>query len=293
MEILANFLRDSSGHQKCFQIRHEFHGRPHYIAAERVYAYEHASTYKVSDATREKLLAEIDEDEYFPELLPGRMLLNKFDDFFKGGHVNIDQPEDLARLSTALECECNRAGEVIEKLVAFVRQEPRFPDHDNPKQFQPVPPIEITPDMTREQVLEHLAARRAKPEVDLAFYAFRDLALTDWQPFLKAALERSPVSIAGAKDLSDDEFIARLNGFADTSIYDGTRAAQPDEVWNYRCGDGFEKAVCAANVLRPRHPGEPFVLELDGVTATLHAGSRAWSWPGAKGFSHRLELVGF
>lgn len=289
MEILANFLRDTSAMQKCFQIRHEFHGHPRFIPAERVYAYEHASNFKVSDATRVKLLGEIDEDEFFPEQIPGRMLLNKFDDFFKGGGVNIDKPDDLARLAAALECECNRAGEVIGKLVAFVRQEPRFPDHESAKQFQAVPPIEITPDMTRDQVLAHLLTRRAKPEVDLAFYAFRDLALTDWQPFLQAALERCPVSIAGSTGLTDDEVIARLNEFAPTSIYEDTRAAQPDEVWNYRCGDGFEKALCAANVLRARHPGEAFVMELDGSTATLRAGSRTWSWPGAKGFSRRLD----
>ena len=65
LEILLNFLRDAPHRQECFQIRHERHGRILHIAAEKVYHYEHGSPYKVSDATREKLLAEIDEDEFF------------------------------------------------------------------------------------------------------------------------------------------------------------------------------------------------------------------------------------
>ena len=292
MEILANFLRDSSPLQKCFQIRHEFHGRPHYIAAERVYAYEHASAFKVSDATREKLLAEIDEDEFFAEPLAGRMLLNKFDDFFRGGGVDIDKPEDIARLSAALDCQCHRAGEVVRQLIAFARHEPRFPDAAGPRTFRPVPPIALTPELTREQMIEHLEARRGKIEVDLAFHAYRDLARVDWAPFLKAALERNPVSLAGSRDLSDDGVIARLAEFGAESIYDGTRAAQPDEVWNYRTGDGLEKALCAANVLRARHPGEPCVLALADDQATLRLGARTWTWPGAKGFTRELALGG-
>jgi hypothetical protein len=291
MEILANFLRDSSTLQKCFQIRHEFHGRPHYIAAEKVYAYEHASSFKVSDATREKLLAEIDEDEYFAEPLPGRMLLNKFDDFFKGGGVDIDQPADLARLAAALDCQCNRASEVIEKLVAFARHEPRFPDQSTPKQFRPTAPVGLTPDLDRDQVLAHLEARRAQPEVDLAFYACRDLARTDWAPFLKGALERSPVSRAGTKEMADAQVIAHLQTFESTSIYDGTRAAQPDEVWNFRTGDGLEQALCAANILCPRHPDAPAALVLDGASTTLELGAERWTWPGSKGLTGRHVLA--
>jgi hypothetical protein len=218
------------------------------------------------------------------------MLLNKFDDFFKGGGVDIDNPEHLARLAAALDCQCNRAGEVIEKLVAFARHEPRMPDLDAAKTFHSVPPLGITPDLARDEIRAHLLARRARPEVDLAFYAYRDLAVTDWTPFLKSALERSPVSIAGSKDLTDEEVLARLDEFGGASIYDGTRAAQPDEVWNYRTGDGLEKALCAANIFKARHPGTACTLELDGDSATLRAGARTHTWPGAKGFRERLAL---
>jgi len=39
----------------------------------------------------------------------------------------------------------------------------------------------------------------------------------------------------------------------DDSIYDGKRLAQPDEVANYKTGDGLEKAFLFANAIRERN----------------------------------------
>lgn len=284
--ILANFLRDESSLQKCFQIRHDFHGRPRYIPAERVYAYEHSSAHKVSDATREKLLGEIDEDEFFPEPLAGRMTLNKFDDFFKGGAVDITNPADVARLTQALECQCNKAGDVLGKLTRFVHLEPRLPERDGPKRFTPGEPIELKPGMSREEITARLEAMRPRHAVaDLAFYAFRDLSRTDWQPFLKAAFERNPVSISGTRDLDDDAVIAALGALPDESIYDGPRLAQPDEVWNYGRGDGAEKAICLANVLKSRHGADGVRVEITPDFAVVTRGAQAVRWASAKGLS--------
>ena len=35
----------------------------------------------------------------------------------------------------------------------------------------------------------------------------------------------------------------------DESIYDGKRLALPDEVWNFRRGDGIEKALLLADFI--------------------------------------------
>ena len=285
-EILANFLRDNSALQKCFQVRHDAHGKTLYIAAERLYAYEHNSSYKVSDKTRDKLLGEIDEDEFFLEPLENRMLLNKFDEFFKKGGVNIDSADDLKRLGEALDCQCGRASEVIQKLVAFARLEPRFPDATGPRTFKPSEPITLSPDMTREAILAYLESiRQSHPIADLAFYAYRDLARIDWKPFLIAALERSPVSAAGAKDMTDDAVVAHLNALEGASIYDGTRVAHPDEVWNFRRGDGLEKAICLANILRARQPGLRLHLRVEPTAATLTYGDKSATWPSTKGLT--------
>jgi len=81
--------------------------------------------------------------------------------------------------------------------------------------------------------------------------AFRDLSSSPWKPFLKAAVERNPVCATGCDGLTVGEAYKYLLSptFADVSIYDENyRLAQPDEVWNYRRGDGLEKAVTLASV---------------------------------------------
>ena len=291
-ETMANFLRDSSQLQKCFQIRYDHHGKARYIPAERVYAYEHSSSFKVSGGTREKLMAEIDEDEFFPDLLPGRMLLNKFDDFFKKGGVDIDKPEDLKRLGEALDCQCTRGSEVIQKLVAFARLRPRFPDQNAAKTFKPSEPIHITPDMSREQMLAVIESRRGSdPVADLAFYAYRDLSRIDWKPYLKACMERSPVSVKGAEGMTDDAVVAHLAAFPNESIYDGPRAAHPDEVWNYKRGDGFERAITLANILNARKPGRSLLLAVKPDSVSLTWDSGTISWPSSKGLPERLVTI--
>ena len=287
--ILANFLRDQSTMQKCFQVRHDSHGKSRYIAAERVYAYEHNSAFKVSDSTREQLLAEIDEDEFFPEPLPERMLLNKFDDFFKGGAINLCDPEQRARLAAALDCQCHKAPDVLSKLAEFVHLEPRFPDAAGARKHVTAMPIAIAPAMSREEIAEYLASIRSESRVaDLSFYAARDMTRTDWRPFLKAAFERNPVSVVRAKDLDDDALVAKLETLPNESIYEGPRLAQPDEVWNYGRGDGAEKAVCLANILRVRHPKEAVAVEIAPDSATVRFAGREIRWSSNKGLTKTL-----
>jgi len=64
-------------------------------------------------------------------------------------------------------------------------------------------------------------------------------------------VERNPVCAVGCKEMTINEAYGYLSSqtFADVSIYDEEyRLAQPDEVWNYRRGDGLEKAVALASV---------------------------------------------
>lgn len=283
MEIMANFLRDSSALQKCFQVRHDAHGKARYIPAERVYAYEHNSAFKVSDATRDKLMEEIDEDEFYPEPLEGRLLLNKFDDFFKTGHVDISKPTDIERLAAALDCQCSKSRDVVNQLVAFARLEPRLPGREGHTRFIPQQPIELDATWSRDEIIQYLERQRAgHPIADLAFYAARDMARADWGPVLKAALERSPVCIRATQDLNDAQVRQALEALPADSIYDGTRVAQPDEVWNYGRGDGLERALCLATILKARHPDQKFHLHQSQGQATLVYGTESVTWPSTK-----------
>jgi hypothetical protein len=106
--------------------------------------------------------------------------------------------------------------------------------------------------MEREDVIAHVEALRGRnPTADLAFYAWRDLSRTPSEPFVLAALTRNPVSRSGAAALSEEALVGQVGGWDGASIYDEPfRLAQPDEVWNFCRGDGFEKALLVANVLR-------------------------------------------
>ena len=288
-EILAHFLRQNAEHQSCFQIRHDLHGRSHYLPAEVAYHYEHSSSYKVSDATRDKLLNEIDEDEFYPDLLPDRLLLNRLDDLLKHRALDLSRAEDARQLAAEMNCTCLHTQHALQKLADFVRLKPRLPPP--PTQPGTLPPLDLHPSMTREEITARLESLRStNPVADLSFYAFRDLSKTDWQPYLQASIERSPVCIQGCKSLSDLEVVERIEALPFESIYDGARAAHPDEVWNFGRGDGFEKAVCLATVWKARNPEISLLLHAEPDHVQLLGGPCPIHWSSSKGLHGEARL---
>ncbi len=289
MEILANYLRQNPDLQKCFQINHLLGGKMRYIPAEKVYHYEHSSSYKVSDRTRDKLLEEIDEDEFFAEPLENRIPLNKFEDFFREHRVDLSREDDLQLLKKEFNCYNMRACDIIRDLIGFTRLEPRLPS--DAKDFRAVPAIELKPGMGREDIAAYLESKRLEsPVADLAFYAYRDLSRCDWAPFVKAAIERSPISLHQTKDLEDDQVVAWLEAKPNESIYDGTRVAQPDEVTNFGRGDGLEKALCLANIWKARRPEETVELVCAPDHVSLRQGARRVEWSSAKGLKQQMSF---
>jgi len=291
MEILANFLRQNSDLQKCFQFCRDCHGKSQWIESEKVYAYEHTSTFKASDKTRDKLLDEIEMDMFYPERITGRICINILDEFFRENKIDISKPSDLEKLKAALNTECTGACTVVERLAAFARLTPRFPDHQATKNFIGSQPITITPDMNRHDIIKRLTdLRSSNPSADLAFYAARDFSCTDWRPFLKAAIERNPVSVLGSKDWSIEHLLETIQAWTPDSIYDGTRMAQPDEVWNYRRGDGFEKAIMLANILASKNPGKQINIEASSDRVTLIQDSLKVEFISTKGLTGKILL---
>jgi len=124
---------------------------------------------------------------------------------------------------------------------------------------------------------------------DLAFYAFRDMDTCDWRPFITAALERNPVCIEAARDQSVQEVYDQLLRMDGESIYDGNRLAQPDEVANFNTGDGVEKALLLANILRGRTQDIPMEVDIDGPDVVLKA-DREYRFASAKHFNKSIAL---
>ncbi|QBG46398.1 hypothetical protein EGM51_02930 [Verrucomicrobia bacterium S94] len=292
-EILANFLRERSEFQKCFQIKYLRHGKEQYLPIERAYAYEHGSPYKVSDdRTRDKLLEQIDEYDFYTEPIQDRIQLTKLADFLKGNPISHFDKESMKALAERIECtrDMDRKMSVIEGLVDFVHLEPELPD-DKTKTFNSPGPIDIPVGTGREEIIEYIRGlRNTHPVADLAFYASRDLSVTDWAPFIKAGLERNPVVIEATADLSDDDLIQTLQHLENESIYDGSRIAQPDEVWNFQRGDGLERAFALSNVWKKRHPDSAVKLTADGSSVQLDLDGRILNFDSSKGLEKVLEL---
>ncbi len=280
-EILGNFLRHSHDLQKCFQIRWPLHGVDHFIRVERVMAYEHGSPFKITDKTRDKLMAEIDAEEFLVSPMPGRIVLNELEAFVREDNIDITDTDDANRLRRQFASDCLNATIAIESLTKFCRVEPQLPED---KRFVEVEePLGIDLDMDREAVIRRLEEIRGRNETaDMAFYAYRDLTRTEPDPFLVAGVRRCPVSVAGAAEL-DGDLYETVSAMPSESIYDEDgRLAQPDEVWNYGRGDGAEKALLMANILRASSPDAPMTIEIAGTKAVLRSGGDAYEFATTK-----------
>ncbi|MBU1693303.1 MAG: hypothetical protein KKC51_05000, partial [Verrucomicrobia bacterium] len=218
-----------------------------------------------------------------------RIPLNKFEDFFREHRVDLSREDDLQLLKKEFNCYNMRACDIIRDLIGFTRLEPRLPS--DAKDFRAVPAIELKPGMGREDIAAYLESKRLEsPVADLAFYAYRDLSRCDWAPFVKAAIERSPISLHQTKDLEDDQVVAWLEAKPNESIYDGTRVAQPDEVTNFGRGDGLEKALCLANIWKARRPEETVELVCAPDHVSLRQGARRVEWSSAKGLKQQMSF---
>jgi len=292
-EILANFLRDRSEFQKCFQIRYIRHGKPQYLPIERAYAYEHASPFKVSDkATRNKLLDLIDELDFYTDPIPDRIQMNRLCDFLKGNPISHFNHKKMEALAKRIDCtkNMNRKISILEGLIDFIHLDPKLPNPDS-KTFKNLSPIEIKPKMTRDKIISYLQSiRSSHPTADLAFYAARDLSTTDWTPFLKTALERNPVCIEQTQKMSDEKLLETFQKLPNESIYDESRIAQPDEVWNFQRGDGLESAITLINIWKKRHPNDPIQLTIKKNKVQLTLNNISIHLPTSKGLEKKLSF---
>ncbi|MBD3241710.1 MAG: hypothetical protein GF331_14055 [Chitinivibrionales bacterium] len=283
--IITSFLRDRSSLQKCFQFSHRCCGKPRFIEAEKLFAYEHGSKSRVGDNTQASLIHEIDEDEFYPEPLENRILLDEIEAFFQERSVSVDSGCSVAQLRKYLHHSCLNVEQVLHDLIDFCRIEPRLPKADE-REWTGGPAVEADGAASHEAIIEQLAEQRAENEtVDLAFMAYRDMNRAPWKPFMKAALERNPVSVSGAAGLTPEQIAGKLDAMENYSIYDGARMAQPDEVWNFGRGDGLEKAICLLNILRAQLPGDSVMLDGDREEAVVRAAGREYRFASRKGLA--------
>jgi len=101
-------------------------------------------------------------------------------------------------------------------------------------------------------------------------------------------MERNPVSVTAAKPVADDDVVSVIMTMDNASIYgEAGRLAQPDEVWNYNRGDGVEKAVLLANILKARSPTAPARIEVSPDRAILTVAGRSYPFVSSKGLKEQ------
>jgi len=287
--VFAGFLRAAPRYQKHFQICRDCHGQPRFIPAETLFHYEHGSPYKIGDTTHEKLLAEASDEDFTRFELPGRIRCDRLSEFLKRERIDVRQAGGREALQKFLAPTIPDAGAFVEALYHFVHIEANVPDRD--KDSFNAGTIHISIEQSREEIIEYLRQARTYNRVaDLAFYAFRDMESCDWRPFVKAAVERSPVSLERTKSMPVEGAYAWLGRMPSASIYDGNRLAQPDELANYGTGDGLEKAFFLANVLRHRQPDQELHLEVEGRRVVLR-GAQDYAFVSAKGLHGQADIT--
>ncbi len=288
LSVFANFLRSSHHYQRFFQVCRDCHGQPQFLKAEVLFHYEHGSNYRVADTSFEKLLAEVSDEDFLPYQIPGRIRCDLLRDFVEKEKPDLRNARGRAIFKTFVESVIPDAEQFVNELAEFLHTEAKLPALD--KNWLPPDPLEISSEQSREQIISYLQHKRqSNVTADLAFYAYRDMARCDWNPFIKAAVERNPVSVRMTADMSLDQVYAWLGQMSESSIYDQQRLAQPDEVANYKTGDGIEKAILLANVVRQRNPRQDIELIADKDGITLK-GTGEYRFTSAKGFEKRVFI---
>ena len=290
LAVFASFLRSNRRYQEYFQMCRDCHGRPQFLKAEVLFHYEHGSNFRIADKTFDKLLAEVSEEEFVGYELPGRIRCDRLDRFLADHPPDLTTTEGKSSFKSFVEPAIPDAERFVNELAAFLYTEPKLPSAD--KNYLRANPIRIPIEYTRGQVIDYLQSiRRDSVTADLAFYAYRDMETCDWLPFITAALERNPVSLEVTGSMSIEQVHKWLEGMGNTSIYDGFRLAQPDEVANYRAGDGIEKAFLLANVIRRRHPDQSIEICVDRADVTLSADGH-YRFKSQKNLTKKVRMPG-
>jgi len=289
--IFINFLRFKSEYKCLFQYHYLRAGTSHYITLEKLFEYEHSLKVSMNEETRGRLLAEVDSEEFQYDPVPGKIILNEVEAFIKR-----HSDSDLKVIETEFtESFPTRHTDCVRKMFADIREfiitEPRLPSAD--REFEPETHPQISVTDSRDEIISKIRSLAGVSEMALlTLYVYRDMALTDWKPFVKAAIERNPVCHADLGGRDAEEIYSLINELTNESIYGPGRLAQPDEVWNFRRGDGTEKAFLMADALVFNDPGAEVEIIVEDDQAVVGYNHRHFRFATVKGLRKKITIRG-
>jgi hypothetical protein len=180
---------------------------------------------------------------------------------------------------------------MFKDLSEFISIDPQIPNAA--KNYIHTDKLDINIENTREQIIETIEVRSETSETALlALYVYRDMDEIDWLPFVKAALERNPVSFNDLYEKNNYEVYSLLKELPIESIYDGNRLALPDEVWNFRRGDGIEKAILLADFIHHKDKNATITIHIDNKKVLLSAGGHDFHFISNKSLRKIIHIKG-
>jgi len=287
--VFINFLRFKSKYKALFQYECECSGKKRYIALEKMFEYEHISKFNLSADTREQLVSEIEGDEFHLSPLPGKIMLNEVEKIIQNNQgKNLKIIEDqFVRLNN--DASPDTIHEMFDDLGNFLYIDPKLPDENKNYVTTFIPAISA--EDNREKIIGAILSSTDKSELSLlTLYVYRQMDRIDWQPFVKAAIERNPVCFNDLKGKSIREVFEILNKMPNESIYDGQRLALPDEVWNFRCGDGIEKALLLADFIINRDNKSEVMIEIKNKDVMLRYKLQDFKFTSAKSLEKLIKI---
>jgi hypothetical protein len=161
---------------------------------------------------------------------------------------------------------------MFSELQEFLVTEPRLPD-TNKKFIREINPDIQTGD-TREEIFDKVIESAETSDMALiSLYVHRLMDVIDWQPFVKGAMERNSVAFEDFDGKALPEIFRLISSLEDKSIYPAKRLAQPDEVWNFKHGDGIEKAFLFASWIYNKDKSSPIELDIKkSIVILTHKG---------------------
>jgi hypothetical protein len=195
-------------------------------------------------------------------------------------------------LAQAKTAQCSNEEQIkllFKDLAEFLNVHPQLPDSN--KQYVPVEVLNINTNQTRAEIISLISEKANENELALlSLFAFREMDKINWQPFIKAAMERNPVSLVGLKGKTVEEAYKLIFELTNESIYDGKRLSQPDEVWNFKRGDGVEKAFLLANYVYNEMNQSDLALVVEKDKVTLESNKVKYSFHSTKDLEKRMNL---
>ena len=289
--IFINFLRFKSKYKSLFQYKCDYSGTIRYISLEKMFEYEHSSKFNVSAESRGSLVKEIEGDDFHLSPLLGKIMLNDIEailDMHSGKNLKEIENAFIDKTGNNYETVIQ---EMFKELNDFIFIDPKIPDPE--KTYSVTSKLNITIDDSREEIINMIDRHRENSETALlALYVFRQMDKIDWSPFIKAAIERNPVSLNELKGKNKLEAYTILRELPDESIYDGKRLALPDEVWNFKRGDGIEKAFLLADYLLHMDRSSTVSIEIENKKVLLSAAENEFHFTSHKNLKKSVKIKG-